>query len=570
MYEKYTGLPDTTKSTPKTAGRAPDASHTASRDAKSAGAEIYYAPNRGGSSGGRSSTSRSSGGSSGGRSSGSSGGRRGSSKRARARKRKLVVSLMTVGLLALLVLAIVTIARGCKDVAEPDPAVDAFRSGVYINGANVSGKTIDEVRAQLETNESYAINNIAVALSGEGVSATISGADMSAYSNLEEVMATALAGGSDQDYYTTISVDHAALLSRIDAINATLATPPVDASFTVTIDEESGKPSFTYLEGQAGYGLDAEATAQLVEAAIAGGQYQTSIQPTLTVIQPSVTVEDVKLHTTLIGSYTTTYDFKGTAEDTEEQRTVLIPNRAFNVEKAAEMINNQVVKPGRTWSFNTVVGDRNEKNGWKEANGILGGDKLTLQFGGGVCQVSTTLYNALLECYSSIELVERRKHSFPSTYVDEGLDATVDSDHIDFRFKNISDQPMYIFAFVSKNKKASTRKRDITVLIYGEALPAGVTYEPHTEIVEEIPPGEDEITETKNLFVGEEQITAEARTGYVVDVYVNRYLDGVLQESIFLYTDRYEGNPLRKKVGTKPTPTPVVSPTPSPDPDDQP
>ena len=567
MYEKYTGLPDTTKSMQK-----PDshASGTA-RGQDRGGTEFFYAPTHASSGkrpSGSSSGSRSSG-SSGGRSGSSSGGR-GSSKRARARKRKRVLALMTTGLLALLAVAIVVIVKSCTQVGEVDLITDTFRSEVYINGANVSGKTIDEVRPQLESNEQYAVNNIAVTLSGEGVSATISGVDMNAVSNLGEILTAALAGSSGQVYYTTISVDHDALLQRIDDINATLAAPPTDASFTVTIDESSGKPTFDYVPGQAGYGLDAGATAQLVEAAIASGQYQTTIEPSLTMIEPSVTVEELKLHTTLLASFTTTYDFKGTAEDTEEQRTTMIPNRAFNVEKAAALINNETVKPGKTWSFNTAVGDRNEKNGWKLANGIFGGDRFTKQYGGGVCQVSTALYNALLKCFGCIELVERENHSIPSSYVEKGLDATVDTGHIDFRFKNKSDYPIYIFAYISKNRQSSSRKRDLTVLIYGEAFPADTTYEPRATIVDEIAPGVEEITQTKNLFVGEEEITAEARTGYVVDVYVDRYLNGSLQESIFISTDRYEGNPLRKRVGTKPTPTPVVTPGPTPDPEDLP
>jgi len=553
MYEKYTGLPDTTKSPSQSGGSGSGGSSSDGehRDSRSGEMEYYYSPNRGGSSGGSSSSHRR------------------TSKRARARKRRIVVSMMTVAFLALLAAAIVILVRSCSPSEDVDPETDTFRSNVYINGTAVSGKTIDEVSTQLESNEAYALNNIAISLVGDDFSASISGADMDASSNLQEIMETALAGGANQVYYTTISIDPDALRSRIDEINAAMTTPATDATFTVDIDEDSGKPTFTYIGGTAGYGLDVEPTAQLVEQAIQNGQYQTTIQPTLTEIQPSVTVDDVKAHTTLIGKATTTYDFKGTAEDTEDQRAT-IPNRAYNVEKAASLINNQVVKTGKTWSFNTVVGDRTEANGWLLANGIFGGDTYTKQYGGGVCQVSTTLYNALLECYPYITIVERQKHSIPSTYVDKGLDATVDSNHIDFRFKNTSDYPLYIFAYISKNSKASSRKRDITVLVYGEALPEGVSYSPHTELIEEIEPGEDEITETNTLYIGEEEVTVEARSGYVVDVYIDRYLDGVLQESTYLYTDRYEGNPLKKKVGTMPTPTPVVEETPTPNPDDLP
>ena len=551
MYEKYSGLPDTTKST-YPAGRSSGNTGRIDR----ADADEYYAaaqrPVR--------STKRTQG-----------------SRKKKLQRRRAVVFGASALLLALFITAIMVIVKSCNP-DEPvvvDEATDTFRSGVYVNYTDVSGKTIDEVRNALQANEDYAINNIAITLKGDGFAKTITGSDMAVTSNLDDVLKQALSGTSGQAYYTAYSLDRGSLATRIDEINETLTSPPTDASFTVAFSS-NGKPEFNYVEGQAGYGIDVDSTAQLVEKAFEQGQYQTTIEPAITRIEPSVTVADVQAHTTQIGSFTTTYDFKGTAEDTEEQRLELIPNRAANVEKAASLINNQVVKPGRTWSFNDTVGDRNQQGaGWKEANGIFGGDRYSRQLGGGVCQVSSTLYNALLECYPYVTFT-RKKHSIPSTYVEKGLDATVDSGHIDFKFTNKSEYPLYVFAYISKNAKSSSRKRDLTVLIYGEALPEGISYKQRSVIIQEIFPGEAEITETKKLYVGEEQVTAEARSGFIVDVYVDRYLNSDLQESIFLYTDTYDGNPEKKRVGIAPTPAPEVTPTPvpaatpAPNPEDQP
>lgn len=549
MYEKYSGLPDTKKSASQGVRRGQES--TSARDASyegnNEGMEFYYTPNRGG---------------------GSSGGHRKSSRQAKYRKRRLVLMLMTVLFLVLIVTAVVVLARSCTSTDIVTSTSDRFRSEVYINGTNVSGKTLEEVVDQLESNESYALNNIAVTLKGEGFTATVTGSDMGATSNLSDIIQQALSGGSNQVYYTTFTIDEEALSSRIEEINENMTTSPTDATFEVE-SNDSGKPTFRYIDGTPGYGLDVDSTTELVKQAVESGQLQATIEPTLTTVQPSVTIEDVQAHTALIGTFTTTYAFKGTADDSEEARTTLIPNRAFNVEKAAAMINGQVVKPGKTWSFNDIVGDRTEENGWKLANGILGGDTLTKQYGGGVCQVSTTLYNSLLEAYPYFDF-SRRKHSFPSTYVDKGLDATVDTNHIDFKFTNNSGYNIYIFAYVSKNSMYTSRKRDLTVLIYGEALPDGVEYRTRTELIEEIPPDEDVIVESSSLYIGEEQVIIEARTGYVVDVYVDRYLNDVLQESYFLYTDTYTGNPQKIYVGTKATPTPEIETTPTPIADDQP
>lgn len=544
MYEKYSGLPDTTKSASQANGRSSGrpATRNANNEGTHGGMDVYYSPNRGGSS---------------------SSGKRKNGKKAKLRKRRFVLALMTVVFLALIIVAVVVLARSCSDGGTVDLTTGKFRSEVYINGMNLSGKSVDEVRSQLESNETYALNNIAISLSSDAVNATITGADMKASSNLNEIIQNALGGGANQVYYTTISIDETALTQRLEDINASLNSAPTEPSFTVEISD-SGKPSFNYVDGSPGYGLDVASTMQMVKDAIAAGQLQTTIQPVVTAVQPTQTIADLQAHTALIGDFTTTYDFKGTAEDTESQRAI-IPNRAFNVEKAASIINNNVVKPGESWSFNEVVGDRTEENGWLEANGIFGGDKYDLQFGGGVCQVSTTLYNALLEAYPYFAgTFDRKKHTIPSTYVEKGLDATVDTGRIDFGFTNQSDYPIYIFAYVSKNKMATTRKRDLHVLIYGEALPEGTEYKTRPEIMETIPAGEDIIINSSSMYVTDEpQTIADRRDGYVVDVYIDRYLNGQLQESIFLYTDRYPGNPAKIKVGTKATPEPTVTPDPT-------
>ncbi len=553
MYEKYSGLPDTTKSSQSNSNRVEDrpSRQTMYSNGGNGSMEYYQAPKR---------------------ASGSGSSKRENARRAKIRKRRFILSLISLLFVGLVVVAVVVLVRSCSG---PAPQVDLetgkFRSGVSVNWTDVSGKTVDEVRPLLESNLNDTISKISITLASGELNATISGADLNASSNLDEVLQQALSGGANQDYYSAISIDETALTTRLNDINATASAAPVDASFTVDFSG-SGKPTFNYTDGKEGFGLDVASTIELVKQAIASNQLQTTLQPTLTAVQPSITKTDLMAHTTLIGKFTTTYDFKGTAEDTEDQRTIYIPNRAFNVEKGASMISGQVLKPGVDWSFNDTVGDRTEENGWKLAQGIFGGDRKTPQFGGGICQVSTTLYNAMLEAYPYFNFFDRSSHSIPSTYVPKGLDATVDSNHIDFQVKNVSEYPVYIFAYTGENKMAKSRKRDITVVIYGEALPEGVEYKTRTVLITEEPPLEEDavITETSKLFIGEENILAEPHVKYVVDVYIDRYLNGELQESKFEHEDIYPGNPLKKQVGTMPTPTPVVDPTPTPNLEDLP
>ena len=132
MYEKYSGLPDTTKS----------AQQNANRPTRTAGAQTEYRPMpRGNPS------------------------KRTSARRAKARKRKMLLLGMSVVFLVLIVVAVLVLVKSCSEPKIVDLATGTFRNGVVINGMDVSGKTIDEVRPQLESNESTMMERIAITLS---------------------------------------------------------------------------------------------------------------------------------------------------------------------------------------------------------------------------------------------------------------------------------------------------------------------------------------------------------------------------------------------------------------------
>ena len=490
----------------------------------------------------------------------------GSSAAARRRRKKQerAVALGMLFLAALLGTTIFVVVRSCRP-SEPlvlDPATDTIRNNVTINGFDVSGMTIDQARSVVSPAIEQNIAQIAITLAGEGFSERITGEQMNASSDLEQVLSTALAGGANESYTTTLSLDYAALDARITDINAALSFGATDATFTLEASE-SGKPQLNYVEGKAGMGLDVEATERLVREALDAGNYNATITPALTTVQPSVTVADLKAQVTEIGRFTTEYGNRLPSNYPEEERMV-IENRAFNVEKCAALINGQVIRPGQSWSFNKTVGDRNEKNGWKQAKGIYGGEAYTMQYGGGVCQVSTTLYVALMRAGIPFAEVSRREHSIPSTYVPLGFDATVDTGHIDFKFKNTTEYPLYIFAY-STVQKSRTRYSDLTVVIYGQALPEGVTYDLRSVTIEELQPGDPIITYDNTQTTDYNATTVSARTGYVVDVYRDQFLNGERVSSEKLYEDRYEAITAKITVGTlqptveTPKPTSVPS-----------
>lgn len=115
--------------------------------------------------------------------------------------------------------------------------------------------------------------------------------------------------------------------------------------------------------------------------------------------------------------------------------------RANNIKVCIKAINGTILMPGEVFSFNDVVGERTKERGYMEAPVIIN-NKIESGIGGGICQVSSTLYNAILK--AGIQNIERINHSLPSSYVGLGLDATVDWQNIDFKFTNTLHYPIYI------------------------------------------------------------------------------------------------------------------------------
>ncbi len=193
----------------------------------------------------------------------------------------------------------------------------------------------------------------------------------------------------------------------------------------------------------------------------------------------------------LRGAFTTYYE-KSSAE------------RKHNVKLAAKSLNDALIAPGDVFSFNQTVGERTEKRGYKSAK-IIYLNKFIDGVGGGVCQVSTTLYNALL--LANVNVFERHSHSLAVSYVEPSFDAMVNSGSADLRFFNDTKKPMYIKTFADDKK--------LTIKIYGEQFGGYLVRESVKE--KEIEPEPTEIIlDEKNeyqLADGEEKVIAYPKRG---------------------------------------------------------
>ncbi|MBR5191948.1 MAG: VanW family protein [Clostridia bacterium] len=185
--------------------------------------------------------------------------------------------------------------------------------------------------------------------------------------------------------------------------------------------------------------------------------------------------------------------------------TTSIEERKCNIKLATKSINGTILDVGEEFSFNKVVGARTEKRGYKTAKIIVGG-KFTDGVGGGVCQVSTTLYNAVL--LSGLKVTEYHPHTLPVSYVAPSFDAMVNSYTADLKFVNTTQNPIIIMATADGS--------NLTFFIYGEPMQSKFIRE--SVVVERTPKPlpeiiVDEKQEYKELFKGEEKIIQYGKEG---------------------------------------------------------
>ncbi|SDK69425.1 VanW family protein [Natronincola ferrireducens] len=220
---------------------------------------------------------------------------------------------------------------------------------------------------------------------------------------------------------------------------------------------------------------------------------QEDISIPITYVVPEVTEEKLKNIREVIGEFSTTFNLQQVG-------------RNHNIRIGANSIDGTLIMPGEEFSFNQQTGPRDVSGGYQEAPVIVDG-QLEPGIGGGICQVSTTLYNAVVR--GNLEITQRRNHSLPVGYVPLGHDATVFFNYIDFKFINNMESPIYIESFVTGDR--------LFTKIYGKRE-ENIVINLTSEVVEVIEP-KVEVKKDANLLLGEQIIEKEPKKGYRVNTY---------------------------------------------------
>ncbi len=217
--------------------------------------------------------------------------------------------------------------------------------------------------------------------------------------------------------------------------------------------------------------------------------------------------------------------------------------RKKNIINAAKKINLKVVNPGEVFSTVEAISPITKENGYDDAGTYQDGNVVNA-IGGGVCQLSSTLYNAVLG--AELRVTERHPHSMTVSYVELGRDAAIAGDYMDFCFQNTMETPIVIETIVDPTGRLTVRIRGMELRDKNNRK---VTYE--SIILETIEPGPAVITYDKNQSKNYVKVTQSAHNGYKVELYRLIHYQGELIDRILLNTSTYEAAPQHVIIGVK-------------------
>ena len=486
-------------------------------------------------------------------------GSKGKTKGKRSAGVTALVVILALAILAGGAFAGVSYYRTKQIHAAVAPYDNLFCDGVYVDGIPLGGMTpeqaLNSVQSQIQQRNdawkvelSYLGRTVAEINAGMlGMSVDVgqimNEAWAQGHTGTEEDRLAAMEALKESPYqaYTAVPSGDTSVVDNLLAQLKELIDTPAENAYLISFDPSNFDNPFLFSEEKTGWLLDTEAIREQLYhmvATLTGGTVEVSPEE----IQPKTTVADLRKHYTLRASVYTPISTSSTEE------------RNNNIRKAFEYVSGTILSSGKQFSFNSVVGERTEKRGFYPAIEYAYGEHV-MGIGGGVCQASTTIYQAAV-C-AGMEIVKREPHSDSVSYTDYGKDATVywgSRRKIDFVFKNNTDGDIYILAAVQEDP--SNRKRLIArVAIYGEDL-GDIRYEIESEITKELDPPEDPVLvkDTKGEYVtytDQRKSVSSAKKGYVVDSWRVEYIGNVVNTRVHLYTDTYEAKAERIYVGVK-------------------
>ncbi|EJO5347981.1 VanW family protein [Clostridium botulinum] len=441
-------------------------------------------------------------------------------------------------ILTFVLLVIVTLSGGFyyvyKEVTKFD---NVIYPGVFIEGIDLQGKSKNQAKNIIESKYSKSIVKKNINITWNDNKYKLSYLKINPRYNIEETINNAYSYGKNlnmfskykriksknvQNYLLKFSYDKKAVDKLIDDIEKDINKKSENAKISVN------KGSISISEDKKGFKLEKDKLKKILYSKMNGKSFNDiNEKAPVNIEEAKITKKKLEPVNSIISSYTTNYG------------AISSPERANNIVIATKAINGTLLMPGETFSFNNIVGPRTAQRGYEGAPVIVG-NKIESGLGGGICQVSGTLYNAMLK--ANIKATERVRHTFPSSYVPIGLDATIDYGNIDYKFKNTLTYPIYI--------EGITDGPNVTFNIYSNRTLKNKTYNISSEVYETINPKEKYIDDA-SMPLGKTEVAQKAHVGYKVKVYKSTVENGSVVKKELLYTDFYRPVDKIIKRGTK-------------------
>ena len=454
--------------------------------------------------------------------------RTGTAQRKRMRKKRR--QLIGYAVVTIVVFAAVYFIQMQSDLRF---GADVFYAGTYVNGVPLEGKTYDQAVAEMDALSQTMLSGTSIRLSYGDRSWNLTPADIGATLDCTEAIDQAWSYAREGSKMarraqiralrsspimlaSSLQYDTEALSSFVYGIKSEIDTEPVDATVTVV-----GYELFDISQSQTGLSLDAESLiAQLTDAMVMGGEYDIALEPAVS--EPERSTQELVEATQLVARKSTT------TENSSADRTA-------NIRLALSNFNGLCVPAGEQISFNAIVGERNEARGYNNAMEYAG-TSFTEGFGGGTCQASTTLYDAVLE--AGLQIDARSNHNMTVGYVKPSFDAAVNNETKDLVFTNNSGYPLYFFTNVTSEKA--------TVSIFG--MPGEYQIVLRSEVLESNIPAKEiryrQDKEGKYVYYDDEHMLAsEGKPGMRSQAFRDFVKDGQVVTTEVLSRDYYQPQP---------------------------
>lgn len=310
-----------------------------------------------------------------------------------------------------------------------------FDENTVVSGISLSGKTMEQAKALLESSKDRFIKPVSISVDTNGEITNLTESDFEYTFNIDEVLNTVKTDLTDPEAKKLAK-------GKTYEITATVTDDSVQQN-AKNIEEKSNKEAknafvskfhpyaetrFEYTEAEQGCKVNTDDLNNQLKAVFASGTSEQRIIADVETVDAKITVDDIKKNVVKLASY-----------ETVSTNTA---NGTSNMKVSLEACNGSVIEPGATWSFNECTGDSNlESNGYKSAHVISDG-KIVDGIGGGICQSSSTIYNAAIRANMDVE--ERYCHKWASVYVPAGLDATIDYPRLDLKLSNPTEYQMFM------------------------------------------------------------------------------------------------------------------------------